>query len=529
MILSYFVMFWSQRSFVSVLRSDITLLLSPYGMTAGRPHVHHMDEAMHRGHDETFHNLPHSHVMFHHVETACARDVEDLCSPIFFSPLKSNEDPLFDWIFFPLTKPSPEIQDFKVMMDRLFDQQFLQPSRDFITLYVLHDEPEQAPHFLVDSAAAKVAQEREPEEIPKLANDLQAYGNQMLAKLDEGSHFQRKMARRLSEMDAHTLLQQVSLPFGCSKNRCLRRAFMEGKLSPECRTSISSLESTFALETALEQRQEAFLFMISVYLCVLTLLGLLIGRRMRGFQRSALLAERILQAVYSRPATRRQVELDLDHSVGSAPPLLTRAVRDPDEKLWINRMRVTVFLILLALCVFAPFWVLPACIVLSSARVVRLFLLPSTEEPECTCCCCGLNSTDAANGIITEEQECCSCCMGTGVCKPACEDCCGPKGSCCLLDDEECFVVDVELECCCCCSCCGLSENDAREGNITEEQTCCCCCGGTGKCGAAGKCGATGSSCCGNTGKECSMKGQGEKHVIPAKNEIYCGIPVQVV
>jgi len=49
------------------------------------------------------------------------------------------------------------------------------------------------------------------------------------------------------------------------------------------------------------------------------------------------------------------------------------------------------------------------------------------ESSDCTCCCCGGSTLDVERGTVSEMQACCCCCKGTGVCSPACKDCCGPK------------------------------------------------------------------------------------------------------
>ena len=434
------------------------------------PHHHHHGEMMHHGHDEAFYNRPNSHVMFHHVETACAADVEHFCREPPRSQFLSTGDPFLDWIFSPFAPPPPELQDITKIMDRLFDPQFLEPSRDYVTLFFVQ-EPQHVPHFLIDSATTKAAQELEPQEIPQLANDLQKYGNEILSKLDDDSSMHYKMARRLTEMDAKTIQHHVSLPFGCAKNQCLRRALQEGRLSPGCQSSIERLESTFSLEVELEQRQELFLGMMLVYLFTLVVLAILIRRKMGSLRSSRRLGELVLQAVYSNPATKRQVELDLGQSVGSMPPVLRLGVRVRGEKGFMQRVRVAVLAILVAMAVFAPFWVLPVCILLSCVRVIRIWLF-STQTSNVTCPCCGANSADVLNGNLIADQDCCSCCMGTGDCALSCADCRGPTAG---SDGSSC------------------STEDYRHP------------------------------------AECPIKGRGEKHVVGAKHEVFCGVPIQIV
>ena len=543
-------------------------------------------------HENEFRHRPHTHVMWHHVESACAVDVQKLCGepePLL-NPPKSTGDPLLDWIFVPSAPVPAEIRDLTRMMDRMFDPLFMEPSREHITLFWV-EEPKQAPHFLIDSATAKVAQGRQPEEIPQLAVDLQKYGNEMLTMYQEGS-FPHHMARRLTEMDAATIQHQVHLPFGCHKNRCLRQAHQEGKVSKPCAASIQELETTFVLESELEHRQDLFVGMMWVYIATLCLLLILLARRMRSQRPKRQLRLRILQAVYSNPAIKRQVEDDLGQSVGSVPPVSRYALRlmssggkDLKQALrFMKRVHMMIFALLLILVVFAPFWVLPICISISVFRVVELCLYPSQAgDGECECCCCGASTSDAKKGLLTPEQECCSCCKGSGVCAPSCATCCGDKSCCCA----SCGCCGGGCNCCCkdsiqvvngcTCCCCGASPSQARDGTLTDVQACCNCCKGTGKCcdacanccggggmkvGAGCKCCCCGMtvedaeagfmteaqaccSCCKGTGKCCDgcadccggggqgvcceMKGRGQKHVVGARNEIYCGIPLQIV
>jgi len=424
---------------------------------------------MHHGHEESFHNRPNSHVMFHHVETACAADVEHFCSDRPMSPFLNTGDPFLDWIFSPFAPPPPEFQDITKIMDRLFDPQFLEPSRDYVTVFFVQ-EPQNVPHFLIDSATSKAAEVLEPQEIPQLANDLQKYGNEILSKLDNDSSLHYKMARRLTEMDAKMIQSHVSLPFGCAKNQCLRRALQEGRLSAGCQSSIERLESTFSLEVELEQRQELVLGMMMVYLFTLVVLAILIRRKMSALRSSRRLGERVLQAVYSNPATKRQVELDLGQSVGSVPPMVQLGLRVHGEKGFMQRVRVVVLSILVAMAIFAPFWVLPVCILLSCVRVIRICLL-STQTSTDTCCCCGATTADAANGDLSADQDCCSCCSGTGVCTPSCGNCGPTTGPGVFFCSDEKY--------------CGPPE--------------------------------------------CPVRGLGEKHVVRAKNEVFCGVPIQIV
>jgi hypothetical protein len=536
------------------------------------------------------------------------------------------------------------------MMDRLFDPLFFEPSRDFVTVFWI-EEPHQAPQFLIDSVAAKAAQARQPEEIPQLANDLQKYGNELLLRHDENS-FQYRMARRLTELDATTIQNNVNLPFGYTKNRCLRQALANGKLSRGCAASIQEMQKTYTLESQLEKRQDVFMALMWVYIAALSVLLLQLARRMRSQRSKRHLRMRILQAVYNNHEIKRQVEDDLGHSVGNDPPLSLHALsligrggEDLKDALrCMKRVHMVMLVVMVVLILVAPFWVLPFCIVVSIVRVVELCLLPNnTVESECACCCCGATSGNA-DYVLLQDDECCACCKGTGVCSPSCADCCGPKSLDNSCETRCCSkgMVTQECNCCCCgaspsqardgtltveqcccncckgtgvccaacaaccgkggccsskegtcetsndctCCCCGATPSQVHDGTLTMDQVCCSCCKGTGSCSAACAaccgndccssskegicetsddctcccCGATPSqahdgiltveqvccNCCKGTGacstacanccgggldnvERCAPKWQGQKHVVPVKNEIYCGVPLQVV
>jgi len=330
-----------------------------------------------------------------------------------------------------------------------------------------------------------------------------------------------------------------------------------------------------------------------VYIAALCVLLLQLARRMRSQRSKRHLRMRILQAVYNNDEIKRQVEDDLGHSVGNVPPLPLHALsligRGGDDLKQalrcMRRVHMVILVVMLVLIFVAPFWVLPFCIVVSIVRVAELCLLPNnTVESECACCCCGATSGNA-DYVLMQDDECCACCKGTGVCSPSCADCCGPKSldnscetRCCskgmVVQDCTCCccgaspsqardgTLTVEQACCnccqgtgvccaecasccgnggccsnkkgtsetsgdcCCCCCCGATPSQARDGTLTVEQACCNCCKGTGTCSPA--C----ASCCGggdDNVQRCAPKGRGQKHVVPVRNEVYCGVPLQVV
>mmetsp|Transcript_23080 Transcript_23080/g.66264 ORF Transcript_23080/g.66264 Transcript_23080/m.66264 type:complete len:561 (-) Transcript_23080:104-1786(-) len=552
--------------------ASLAIALAPVlGHESGHPHQHpHPEHTTPHGHDEVFRHHPHSHIMFHHVENACREDIQKFCETPKQVP-QSTGDPFIDWIFLPGSPPRSEARDLNMMLDSLFDPLSLEPSRQ-ITLFFV-DESHEAPHFLVDFAAAKAADERQPEEIPQLAKDLNKYGNEMLTKFD-GDSFQYKMARRLTEVDAKSIQHHVHLPFGGVKNHCLRRAADAGMVSNKCMSSMQELESTYALEEELEYRQNLFFGMMWVYIMTLSILLVVLARKMQSQRSKRQLRRRIIQAVYSNPDTKRRVEVDLGHSVGFVPPLNAYALRmigsagasSVSALRCMRRAHKSIFLVLLALVIFYPFAVLPLCIAISILRLVEVCTLSAkAADGDCKCCCCGASTQDVKKGNLTKAQECCNCCKGTGTCSDACASCCGGNGCCCgdsccngncnccdsaALKNDDCTccccgasVADAKFgnltkdqECCNCCKgtgicsdacasccgnggccCCGATEAEARAGLLTDAQACCCCCKGTGKC------------CCCSDSKGCPLKGRGQKHIVKAKKGVYYGVPIEVV
>ena len=522
---------------------------------SGHDHHHHHQQ---HGHSDL---LPHTHIAYHHVESACASDVELLCSPKEELP-QSTGDPILDWLFLPAAPPPPEMEDLSRLMDQMMNS-FIMAPVSHVSVYWYEEPVQQAPHFMVDSMAAKLAAAKEPEEIPELTLNLQSLGYGMMQEHEEHSVGHR-MARRLTELDSKTIQHTVHLPFGCARNRCLTDAFDQSKVSGECAHSIRQLESTYHRENMLEQKQAVFLGMVWVYIFVLGLLLVLLARKYTSHRSDRRMRIRILQAIYSNPALKEQVEEELGESVGSVPPLPYHVLRlissgGKDLKrqlLCLKRVRIIFFMALFTLVFVAPFWVLPICIGISMARVFQLCFAGEADDRDCECCCCGASTTDAANGNLTEAQACCGCCKGTGVCAPSCASCCGSGGCCCDMkkikapDDCTCCCCGVTLEqvssgtqteaqmccncckgtgtcdpacaSCCgkggCCCCCGATEKAAREGTLTQTQACCSCCSGTGCC----------SSCCDCCCKP-TKKGRGQKHIFQPKHAIYAGVPLQVV
>ena len=512
---------------------------------------------------------PHTHVAYHHVESACAADVETLCSPkdAFLSmakPHPTSGDPFLDWVLFaPASDPPPqEVQDVQMFMDRVMESILQPPSPPVPVFWVQHvvfEEP-----TVVDAAVSRLAADKEPEEIPQLAHQLQKYGEGLLHDTDAAASNngeRHHMARRLMEMNTKTIQNHVSLPFGCARNRCLREAYESHRVSRECAHSMHVLEKTFVLENELDRRQGVFLGMMWLYICALALLMVLVARNYRARRGRRRLKQKILLAVYSNPAIRKQVEDELGESVGDVPPLsyhvmrlITAGGQDLKRRLRCVRRVHALFLTFLMLLVFAaPFWVLPICIMVTLVRVAQLCCVNNDLEAEdCSCCCCAASPGMARAGLLTAEQECCNCCRGTGICSPKCASCCGSAG-CCSCCCSSCCAgkcccaptnkVNVKDDCTCCC--CGATTSMAKAGLLTDEQACCGCCKGTGKCSdaCAACCGGGGSCCCGggsgcccgcccsccSSGDCCQKKGRGKKHVVSARKVVYEGVPLQVV
>ena len=485
---------------------------------------------------------PHTHIAYHHVENACREDVQELCTveepDDSSNSIHSFRDPLLDWIFLPPQQqttrtPSPfqlmidRQREIDSIMDQMFDVALRVPSTYFVMIesstpsYEHHQflrssnqnaEPEPPttllkPDHVVDSVVSKLAQETPDEEIPLLARQIVQQGKKFLHHPDDD---RRRLARRLTQVEPDSLKKQqqqqhkVRLPFGCHQNRCLKTAASEGRVSPKCANAMAQLDYVAAMELEMEERQDLFVGLLWIYVGLLFLLLALVARRFRQNKQHRRLRHRILQAIYSNPKIKAEVEESLGEPLGSVPPVseyVLRLMSSGGAALQqrikcLRRVQLVVFAGLSVMVIVAPFWVLPACIVISAARALVLLCSSSSRGSvrECSCCCCGATTTDAARGTLTEAQECCSCCKGTGVCAPGCADCCGggsdpctccnsgDSGGCCCCcgNPKSCDYPGNRRQtsasccagCCCCCCCCGT------------ESCSCCSCGGTGKAGS---------------------------------------------
>lgn len=462
-----------------------------HGHNHGGYHQHHHSMKHHEHHQQTdekmeheaqFERRPHTHVMYHHVEQVCAKDVAMFCpdEQVDGRNLPATlGDPFLDWFFSPtMQSPPAELLELSRIMDTIFDSSFIEPSRQHVTLYIV-EEPRQAPQFIADSVAAKVVEQHDPEDVPKVVSDLKKYGTEAMKKFEE-STFEHHVARRLSEVDATTIQHNIHLPFGCKKNRCLQDAISAGKVSEDCRNSIERMVDTYSLESMLEEREAAYIGMMYIYFATMCIMLIILARKLKNEEARTRIKNRILQAVYSNRAVKDQVEADLGESIGFVPPLpkfnlkmMGVQAAETRRRLADHRAKAKIYvLFLLLLLIVAPCLVLPFCVGMAVFRVLRLcFSGVVEEEAECECCCCGVSTTDVKNGLVTEEQACCCCCQGLGVCKPACASCCG--------------------------------SGDEISGDCDD-----CCCG----------------PC-----EEDEPKGKGSKHVVAPRKQVYEGVSVEVV
>jgi len=237
------------------------------------------------GEDHNHDNLkPHTHISYHHVENACAADVEKMCQEeILFS-----SDPFFNSVFSSST--TPEVYDLNQFFDQMFDSVVVSSAFQSSTTFLYEVDPTL---IIVDLGVARLAAEKQPQEIPQLAHQLQTYGASMLLNLEDHSE-KFRMARRLTEMDTKTINYHVQLPFG-RKNCCLRNAFEQHRVSTECAASISSLENTFVFEDKHSYRQEALASMMLIYVTTLTVLTIMLALRVK-----------------------KQDEAEVDESIGSS-------------------------------------------------------------------------------------------------------------------------------------------------------------------------------------------------------------------
>jgi hypothetical protein len=338
------------------------------------------------------------------------------------------------------------------------------------------DQKLQDINFVADSTAEKLASVAQ--DIPDLAQKLQQYGQTLVQRTEEGSE-SNHFGRRLTEMDAEYLMnnvhpeeqqlqdtnwklasvaqdipdlvktlrqygqgdqqlqdinsivecgmiEEVQLPFGYRKNTCLRKLLSKHKLSDKCAHSIQELDRVNKHEIELENRHKATLTLINVYLLLLVVLLIFIIRKFRRNKIRRRLRHNIIQAIYSSPSLKRQVEEELGESVGHTPPIPYLALnlmgaRGEDFRRRLKcmkRLHICFFTWLVLMVFVTPILVLIIGISITFLRILLMCLTNDAVSDECECCCCGTTTTNAARGMIREDQKGCVCCKGTGVCAP---------------------------------------------------------------------------------------------------------------
>jgi len=345
----------------------------------------------HSGHDahvNFYHDKPHSHVAYHHVEQACARDIETFCTaPSAQSPLLV---PNMEWAF-----PSDnEIMEIIQTMDRVMESFFAMPPPSStsshygtITIYtpeMIHQSPKRATvhdlNFVADSTASELASQTKPEEIPQLAQKLNQYGEQLMASSEEGKP-DHHIGRRLTEMDAETLHNHLQLPFGSTKNACLMH--MLPHVSKACLTSVKDLDNTSYYEVKLQETQASQMMYMLMYLSLLMIFLALVVKKTRMDMGKQILGHSILEAIYANPNLKRQVEREMGQSVGNRVPfpfVMGRRFREQVDGM--RRVRLLFFIALFYAFVFAPLMILPICAMAMFFRVLHMCVLVNNPDDE---------------------------------------------------------------------------------------------------------------------------------------------------
>eukprot|EP00529_Nitzschia_sp_RCC80_P011945 CAMPEP_0113500292 /NCGR_PEP_ID=MMETSP0014_2-20120614/32233_1 /TAXON_ID=2857 /ORGANISM="Nitzschia sp." /LENGTH=561 /DNA_ID=CAMNT_0000394583 /DNA_START=26 /DNA_END=1711 /DNA_ORIENTATION=+ /assembly_acc=CAM_ASM_000159 len=398
------------------------------------------------------HLKPYTHAEYHRVEAKCQKDVEKFCDVDqggfdllrqFYAP-----DPFMSFVlapttqFFTLSDVSgsstdsdnhvvdipPEIHDISLFMDKMVQSVMSMHEAPRISTVIWSTEnsnedfqQQQEQHrehanLLVDSAVNKIVttQETPVEEIPKLATDLQSYGHKMLEVMDPAAHdLHRHIGRRLTEVDPTTIQHHVRLPFGCPKNRCLRAAIAAGRVSPDCAEAVSSLEKMYVIEQEAEREEAIFVGLLWVYIAMIGLLMYMVARRFRADRSRRRLAQRVLTAVYASKDIKEKIENELGESIGDHAPVPVKFLASSSaamkRRLRCLRRVHAIFLVAMATLVFvAPFWVLPACILMTFVRVVQLCVIGSgakSAQDDCTCCCCAATPSLAKAGMLSKNSN----------------------------------------------------------------------------------------------------------------------------
>eukprot|EP00547_Thalassionema_nitzschioides_P000815 CAMPEP_0194200192 /NCGR_PEP_ID=MMETSP0156-20130528/902_1 /TAXON_ID=33649 /ORGANISM="Thalassionema nitzschioides, Strain L26-B" /LENGTH=529 /DNA_ID=CAMNT_0038925159 /DNA_START=44 /DNA_END=1633 /DNA_ORIENTATION=+ len=505
---------------------------------------------------------PGMHRAMNAIKQACSLDVGLLCDlqsdGVSMGPrtlrLGAPRDPIMELMMNPLAPP-PSLLDVTSILDDMMKQALTMES-DQSPPMVIHlfriesDEPftmAPAPEEVLDSMVHTLM-ERVDEKPEVIADQIVAHGNSIL-KTEQDEDIVR-MARRLTQVDPKAVghSHKMPLPFGCSQNRCLMRAFDQGALSLTCSETLRAAEETREIVArkvaAVEYESRAFLHFTIIYLVLafVTLFALRRHLRKSGrYLHSRLaLGRQIFQAVYSNPEIKAKVEDAIGSDIGFVPPLPPHVLAQMGgERHGISFtkkvFKAMAFASILTLILVDPVVAMFVLCILMFARFLHLlFCPPQPPKQSCSCCCCSASTDDVQNGTLTKDQACCTCCNGTGVCAPGCSDCCEPDDPCdCCTDDCDCCDSKDICECCCC----GASNLDAAMGKLTAEQACCTCCKGTGVCAAGCKacCGDDSScDCCSGDcdccdGNTCQYNNTSMPSVRLVNEAVYQGIPIKVV
>ncbi len=422
-----------------------------------------------------------------HVKASCANDVNKLCSG---RPQPSAEE---------FGSPMVMLHPMRIssVLDDMMNTALSNEDRAPMTITFFSSDKSFSPDIVFDGMLSSLFSQvqsapKPPMSVHELTKKVVERGHEILAKeQDEG---RRRLARRLAEVDPKRMTTKANLPYRCKyQNACLHAAYEQGVVSSQCARSIQYLEEipqySVRANAFADRYRRAMLPMLWVYalLCLATLLA--IRRRYRKQWLSSdkrQLKMRILQAIYSNPHLKSQLEDALGEPLGAVPPLPRRVL----EKMSGGGRRFhlcfavkVAFLLSLVVLVFVmPCVVLPICIVSVFARLCYIACcMPAIDEGKCVCCCCAGSTEDVQNGTVSAKQACCTCCNGTGVCAVACVSCCGMDGKGC--------------------SCCSKGCNCCSDGKGEEDNE-----------------------------LKVKLIGQGQKHMFVAKEaEVFCGIPVQVV
>eukprot|EP00542_Grammatophora_oceanica_P019000 CAMPEP_0194048716 /NCGR_PEP_ID=MMETSP0009_2-20130614/28251_1 /TAXON_ID=210454 /ORGANISM="Grammatophora oceanica, Strain CCMP 410" /LENGTH=531 /DNA_ID=CAMNT_0038694667 /DNA_START=33 /DNA_END=1628 /DNA_ORIENTATION=+ len=497
------------------------------------------------------------------VETFCSRDVAGLCAddePVV--------DPVSDLLksvgIAPMVKPEPATTepDISSILDQMIFMALQMPmempqqeyyytiieSPSTFQLRVYGDEPAaermQAPRdpaeHLLDNMVSSLAEEPRINPVDLTKTILQK--GETIMNNDGAGEDDRRMARRLTEVHGGRHQNHSPLPFGCSKNRCLRSAYEQGLVTSRCSDAMQTAEKVYREEVSsnllnMEHQKEAFLSVSLLYfalaLCTIIVLHSRFRKHIKKIREQRKLADSILLAVYNDPEIKSKVEISVQKDLGYVPPLpphvLARMNKPPMGHLVLLGFKIFITVVVIVLAFIDP---LLAMIILCGVMLFRCLMvsmgwcLPPMPTGDCTCCCCKVSTEDLRLGKpLTKAQACCTCCNSTGVCPPTCKLCCGfdPDGGCDCCDDgcDCCSPKDV-----CTCCCCGLDSVHAKMGKLTEKQACCTCCNGTGACPDTCKacCGEDGDGscdCCSDGCDCCSPKGK--------NTEVFEAVSIQIV